>query len=69
VSSQFPVACSILVACLATAAPLVPATTLSACLGVGDAAVAVSASLRPAAVRLQAGDECTVVAGPSPARR
>lgn len=60
--SQFPVACSVLVASLASAVPLAPAQSLSACIGVAGAAVSVSVSARPLLLRLRTGADCTVVA-------
>ena len=61
-SSQFPMACSILVACLATAAQFAPTASLSACAGIDGSAVAVTASVQPAALRLQAVADCGALA-------
>lgn len=63
-SSQYPVACSVLVACLAIATHFTPVPPVSACVGVDGAAVAVTASMQHATLRLQAGVDCTaLVAG------
>jgi hypothetical protein len=54
--------CSVLVACIAAVASFVPVVSLSACVGVDGAAVAVTASTRPATVRMEAGTDCAVLA-------
>lgn len=62
-SSQYPVAFSVLVACLAIATHFIPVPPVSACVGVDGAAVAVTASMQPASLRMQAGRDCTVLFG------
>ena len=66
--TQFPMACSILVACLATAPQFAPVASVTACIDAGDAALAVTVSVRPAALRLRTGTDCAVVAAEGDAR-